>query len=296
MNVRMNGNVLVILREDGTKIRVTPNDEMPNPETPESIDLKITNRCDMMCPMCHEMSAPDGVHADLTNPLLDSIPPMTELAIGGGNPIAHPSLYTFLKRMKDRGVICNITLHWRHFNEHFEYVNKLFLDGLIHGVGVSVNEHVPCEVIDRIQHIPTAVVHMIVGIADEPVLRQFMDRDMNVLFLGFKLFGRGNTYDIAHNNFVSNRTWLSENIRDIFEHFHAVAFDNLAIDQVGLHATLTDMEWQSFYMGSDGVYTMYVDLVKNEFAKSSVSPRKPIESNDIRDLFGAVRSELNYAF
>ena len=49
---------------------------------------------------CHEQSGPHGVHGDLNNPLLDTLHPYTELAIGGGNPLEHPDLIPFLQKMK----------------------------------------------------------------------------------------------------------------------------------------------------------------------------------------------------
>ena len=95
-----NGNVLVRICEDGTKYRFTPEGSVAAPEFPESIDLKITGFCEENCPMCHENADSYGSHANLSHPLLESIPAYTELAIGGGNPMAHPDLYSFLKRLK----------------------------------------------------------------------------------------------------------------------------------------------------------------------------------------------------
>ena len=44
-------------------------------------------------------------------------------------------------------------------------------------------------------------------------------------------------------------------------------------------------------MGDDGQFTMYIDLVKNEYAVSSVSERKSIpENSTIDSLFASVRS------
>ena len=54
-----NGNYSVKIYDDGTKIR--ENDfNFFEPEYPESMDMKITNACDMMCPFCHEASVPNG--------------------------------------------------------------------------------------------------------------------------------------------------------------------------------------------------------------------------------------------
>ena len=59
----MNGNTLVTIYEDGTKVR--EYDGTPVPVHPESMDVKITNACDAGCRYCHEKSVPSGKHADL---------------------------------------------------------------------------------------------------------------------------------------------------------------------------------------------------------------------------------------
>ena len=41
-------------------------------------------------------------------------------------------------------------------------------------------------------------------------------------------------------------------------------------------------------MGGEGEFTMYVDLVENKFAASSIGERMDVCSNDIRDLFRIV--------
>lgn len=289
----LNGNVLVVIKEDGTKIRYVPDGQSPMPVAPESIDIKITNQCDMNCVMCHEMSAPDGAHADLHNPLLDSLPPYTELAIGGGNPLFHPDLVTFLERMKQHNVICNMTLHWKHFEQNFDLVRDLISEGLIHGIGVSVNEHMPCEVLYELEQLPTAVVHVIAGLVSEAVMRQLVGRNLNLLILGYKEFGRGKSFHRNTEIFVANQRYLYDNLRLLInEGFRAVAFDNLAIKQLDVRSVLSREEYKTFYMGNDGQFTMYVDLVRNEYAVSSTSPRHDIDSDDIQVLFGRVMKGL----
>lgn len=97
-----NGNYIVSIFDDGTKVRHN-NLSYFAPDFPESIDLKISNQCDMGCRMCHENSTPDGKHGDLSLPFLSTLRAGTELAIGGGNPLVHPDLIPFLERMKDQG-------------------------------------------------------------------------------------------------------------------------------------------------------------------------------------------------
>ena len=81
-----NGSYGVSIYKDGTKKRykLDSNDIVLFPET---IDVKITNYCDMGCKFCHEQSTIEGIHGNLEalkNQLkyLSGIP--IELAIGGG--------------------------------------------------------------------------------------------------------------------------------------------------------------------------------------------------------------------
>ena len=56
-----NGNYTVSIDlETGTKIRENDLDFF-DAAFPESMDIKITNRCNMNCPMCHEDSKCDGL-------------------------------------------------------------------------------------------------------------------------------------------------------------------------------------------------------------------------------------------
>ena len=116
-----NGNYNVMLYNDGTKIRFNNEDYM-EAEFPESIDCKISNRCDMGCPMCHERSVPNGALANLNHPIFDSLHAGTELALGGGNVLEHTGLENFLARMRDQGIICNMTIHLDHFIRIFKAI------------------------------------------------------------------------------------------------------------------------------------------------------------------------------
>ena len=45
------------------------------------------------------------------------------------------------------------------------------------------------------------------------------------------------------------------------------------------------------FMGNDGQFTMYVDLVEKQFSKSSTSTKRYDLTNDVKDMFDIVRSE-----
>lgn len=134
----VNGNYKVYIFDDGTKVRTT-NDDSFISAFPESIDLKITNRCDMGCPYCHENSTIDGVHGDILSlGFIDTLHPFTEIAIGGGDPMSHPNLIPFLRKLKNRKIIANMTIHQSRFEKSIDVVRELVHEQLIHGIGISV--------------------------------------------------------------------------------------------------------------------------------------------------------------
>ena len=50
--------------------------------------------------------------------------------------------------------------------------------------------------------------------------------------------------------------------------FKVLSFDNLALEQLNIKKYVSPEDWKTHYMGDDGSFTMYIDLVKEEFAKN----------------------------
>ena len=72
----------------------------------------------------------------------------------------------------------------------------------------------------------------------------------------------------------------------------------MAIDQLNVKFTLFKdklNEWDSFYMGDDGKYTFYIDLVKGEFSKNSCvskENRLKIQPNySVIDMFDIITNK-----
>lgn len=274
-----NGNYTVSIFDDGTKIRQN-NLDFFEPNTVESMDVKITNKCDMGCSMCHENSTPNGEHGDiLSSSFLDKLHPYCELAIGGGNPLEHPDLLEFLLRCHERKHIANITINQVHFEKNFEYVKHLCENKLIYGLGISLVNPTP-EFIEKVKQIPTAVIHVINGIVTEEQLRKLKNNNLKILILGYKEVRRGKSlYEeksaIIENKKDSTYTLLPQMINEKW--FKVISFDNLALRQLDVRRLLSDDEWNSMYMGDDGLdgeqtsATFFVDMVERKFAKNSCS-------------------------
>lgn len=83
---------------------------------------------------------------------------------------------------------------------------------------------------------------------------------------------------------------LYDYLSQMLKEFKVVSFDNLAIEQLDVKRLLSQEEWNSFYMGDDGKYTMYIDLVKKQFASCSVAIERFDLLDDIKPMFDKIRS------
>ena len=289
-----NGNYVVKFYQNGTKIKSTKDNKFVA-KFPDSIDLKITDYCDKNCPMCHEDSSIDGEHGDLNHPFFDSLTSGTELALGGGNPLAHPQLVPFLQRMKEQGVVCNLTVNQRHFATQRELLASLCRDHLVHGVGISVLYSTDLQpIINFANAYPHCVIHLIAGVASPNLWQKLANKGLKVLVLGYKNFGRGSNF-AENNKFDLNcgLAWLKKDILYIAGGFASVSFDNLAIDQLQIKQKLDEKFFNQHYMGDDGDFTMYVDLVKQQFAISSTTHSRHDLVSNICDMFAVVKQEKN---
>lgn len=280
-----NGNYKVSIYEDGTKIRENDLDFF-EAVFPESMDLKITNRCtDPLgpgcgnCKFCHENSGPCGKHADVLSPsFIDKLRPYTEIAVGGGNALEHPDLIPFLRKLKSLKMIPSMTVHQNHFMANLPLLRKLRDEQLVYGLGISlVNAHQD-KFIETVQEFPNAVVHVINGVVEYKDLKALANNNIKLLILGYKQVRRGERlYETETKKIEYNKNLLYKLLPIILQQnwFKVVSFDNLALNQLQPQRMLTPEQWSCMYMGDDGIdgnltsASMFVDLVERKFAKNS---------------------------
>lgn len=280
-----NGNYIVTMLNDGTKIRRTEDDEFI-PAFSENTDCAITRKCKMGCKFCYEGCTPDMAHGDLFKyPFINNLHPYTEMAING-NDLDHPDLEKFLIHLKNQKVYANITVHQLQFFENYEQIKKWQEEKLIWGIGVSLYRATD-ELIEKVKSLKNVVLHTIVGILSERDIEVLKDNDLKILMLGYKDLQRGIEYKSNHSSLIdTNRKYVYDNLEKITEMFKVVSFDNLALNQLDVKRILTEDEWNEFYMGDDGGYTFYIDLVNGTFSKNSISQdRYPIGEKSIDDMF-----------
>lgn len=289
-----NGNYTVTMdTKTGTKIRENDLDFF-RADFPESMDIKICNKCDLGCPQCHENSTPDGECGDImSESFIDKLHPYTELAIGGGNPLEHPDLVPFLEKCKKLNLIPSMTVNQMHFEKNKDFLKTLVDNNLVYGLGISLVNG-DAEFIAKVHEFPNAVIHVINGMSAAPSeLERLAHQGLKILILGYKEFRRGvNHYNTESELIEKKKQCLYEKLPQIINEgwFEVVSFDNLAIKQLDAQRLMSVEDWDQFYMGDDGNATMYVDMVNREFAKSSTSTeRYPLE-DDIVTMFEKIRT------
>lgn len=280
-----NGNYVVQLWEDGTKLRLIDTPQSLSPIWPESLDIKITNRCDGSCPYCHEESERQGECFKVENAwnLLKDLPAGVELAFGGGNPLCckEELLWLFPKL----SCVTNLTVHAQHLSQ----LGKLKPTAL--GISYEESFHNDIEQFsqeygEQIQ----VVVHLIAGVHTIEDLQKCLKSFNRVLILGYKQVGRGIAfYKPAIKNNLSN--WQKHIRPYLYCPSKVVSFDNLAVQQLNINSLFTKEVWERIYMGDDGLFSMYLDLVKMEFAESSTAKmRYKIENGlSIQEMFQRIR-------
>lgn len=288
-----NGNYEVTLYNDGTKIRQNDLNNL-TPEFAESIDCMISTYCDNECPWCYANCSKTGVHGDILNAtFFDTLHPWTEIAIAG-NDLTHPDLIPFLEKMKKKNIIVNMTVNQKHFEAKQDTIRKLYSAKLIHGLGVSLVKPT-YEFIKLIKQYPNAVIHTIAGVTNINDYRLLAFNDLKILILGYKDIGRGKKFYEENYNIDSDMTILKAWLKRMVDGnwFNVMSFDNLALEQLNVRSLLSDDEWNGFYMGSDGNYTFFIDLVEKKFAKNSMmsDDKKHDLLDNVDDMFQVIREE-----
>ena len=291
-----NGNYKVFIDDKtGTKIRYN-NEDALIPDRPESMDVKITNKCNHGCLFCHENSVLYGrkaLNSNLRN-FANKVLPLTEIAVGGGNlMLDFKHTKYFLKLLKDAQCFPSITIKQEDFVEYSDIIEDWYINKLIYGIGVSLSNPLDLEFQELLGRMPTTVIHVIAGLFNEEQFNELKNKHFKILILGYKKFRRGNLYYTVYEKSIEeNIEWLNNNIESIKNSFDVVAFDNLALEQLDIKSQISDEEWNQFYMGDDGNYTFYVDLVNNVFAKNSTSiKRHSIGNKTIVEMFDTIRKE-----
>ena len=289
-----NGNYTVMLDlSNGSKMRFNDLDNL-TPDHAESIDITISKYCEMGCQFCYAGCSKNGKHADIMSPsFIDNLPPYTELALNGNEPL-HPGLVPFLEKCKNLNLVPSITVNQTTFMKNIDLLKQLSDDRLIYGLGVSLT-NASDSFIKAVQQFPNAVIHVVNGIVNTGQLYVLSNKGLKILILGYKTVGRGIEY-YGHNALMveAEKSSLYNDLENIINEnwFDVVSFDNLALEQLEVKRLMSEDEYQRFYMGDDGKFSMYIDMVSKRFYKNSLMSDGGHELlDDPKKMFDIIRNE-----
>lgn len=288
-----NGNYTVRLFDDGTKFRINDLDNL-TPSFAESIDLTVTEKCNGNCRWCYLNCTEDKPHADLTNPILDTVHAGTEIAINA-NDMTHPGLEDFLIKMKDKGVFVNITINQKHLKQNVEKLRDWQNRKLVWGIGISLTDSTDSILWEN--GLKNTVIHVIDGCFSVTDLDNLADHNIKLLILGFKHKGRGVEYYKSYKEEVdANINYLDKHLMENKDRFNGIGFDTLATIDLHIQEKVGPEKWALHNMGNEGEYTMFIDLVHNKYAISSMETELfDIKSEDTFDsIFHKVRQKAGH--
>ncbi len=283
-----NGNYTVKLFDNGTKIRYNNLDNF-KPDFAESIDCNISTICNGGCQYCYLNCTENGEHADLTNPIFDTLHAGTELALNA-NDLSHPDLESFLIKMKNKGIICNLTINQKHLYDNLEKLIKWQTNKLVYGIGISLIDSNDTKLIKCYNKLQNTIIHVIDGCLTKNDLENLSNHNIKLLILGFKHKGRGIDYYKVNNSIVDNNiSFLKDNLYEYRHKFNGFAFDNLASDHLNIRQLVGEDKWKTNYMGNEGEFTFYLDAVTNKFAVSSMETTMFDAMSTVDNMFKEVR-------
>lgn len=291
-----NGNIRTSLYSDGTRT-ISYSGKKMEPEYPVSLDVKVTNWCDnsYCAAFCHEKSNKRGIHGDLQEGarLLSQLPEGSEVAIGGGATQSHPDLESFLSKLKSHRLVPNLTINQFHLNkELLAKISRLSSEGVIGGVGISINPNQKNEWLKPLTENNHAVIHAIAGIHSVDEVKKLSEElpAAKILVLGYKYYGNGLNYAKIKGSQIHNKLLDWSRRVNLFFGGAIISFDNLALEQLDVQRFFAPERWGGLYQGDDGTISMYLDLVEKKAAMTSRSSEKiNTEGKSLKELFDAVK-------
>jgi len=181
---------------------------------PTLADFQITTECPMGCPHCYASSEPDGASVDLGSieRVFDELEKngVTQVAIGGGEPLCHPDFVEILELCQGRGMIPNLTTNGVYFDSRKLSAMKRYCGAValsLEGVGDKFARtrktgfaFFQDRMEELLSHGIATVIQVTLSRENFPDLPEIVEfclshpRLYGVIFLAYKEVGRGTSF------------------------------------------------------------------------------------------------------
>jgi len=271
------GKKITLTFKDDAKPRLYAN-------SPELVDLKITDWCPYECAFCYQGSSLQGDHAVNVDQWLLTLKFMQvfEVAIGGGEPTLHPDFERILQHSAEWYVDLKINFSTRNFKWLFEHVDLIVKNH--HGFAYSVNNVGQVKnFIYEINQLSQKTRPEFFGLAsiqyvmrsatDEEfvaILNLCNDEGIKLTLLGYKESGRGSSY-------VPPVTPIQSNV-DVWAPLVKKAWW-VGIDTALAKSVPEGVFDERLLRRTEGTHGMYIDAVTDQAGRDSYTDeRMPVEA------------------
>lgn len=295
-------------RKTGEKIRFSFEDNVKydKSDTPELVDLIITDNCNMGCPYCYRNCTPNGNHAELIevqkmiNYLMSPKLHVFEVAIGGGDILQYPYLvllchYLSTTECKSK-ITFNTTLNCRSFNhENLDKIRLIF--NTFSGIAISIRnwddinnvlrflqDEIIVYKVDNIsfQCIPELMSYEEIIEIIKNISHMYIKR---ITFLGFKHTGRGNSPQFSAAEFEENKKSFRKAVDELRHRNRYIRTFGVDTELLKNFPELKETQADWAYTEEEGKFSCCVDAVNGYVLPSSYSEYKEEYKIPIDDIY-----------
>ena len=277
----------VFNKDSGSKVRFSFGDDemvIDSAQYPELIDIKLTDFCATGCEYCYQDSTPQGEHAEAS--YLDRIAYLCqemkvfEVALGGGEPLAHPKFEEILTRFRDYGIVPSFST--RNTSWLKDPAKAQRISDLCGAWALSVDDTDPIDEAAAAANylgIKKPTIHLVLeGTPEwqfERLLKSCAEHNLRVVILGFKETGRGETAK-RHDP----GKWLPL----LKELGIRASIDTTVVKQYADEIKAADVP-EYFLEHKEGCFSMYIDAVAQTMGESSFVPKS--EMKEVGNIYSA---------
>lgn len=260
-------------------------------ETPELVDVKITDHCDKGCSFCYQNSEPNQKHADLSN-LTYALSELEifEVALGGGEPTSHPDFVHIVKKFRQNGIVPNFStksLDW--LRDPKQWVPIIQNIGAFAYSATSVAEIDDLVALLNINGIDKSKASIQYILGGQP-LYQFQNilttcnkYNLRLTLLGFKKVGKGCNFKCHDID-----DWVK--ILKKTKSYDKVGIDTMLAAKYHKELVKAGVSELSFET-KEGTFSMYIDAVTGKVGPSSFCNKSDMvtiakwSAHDIKEAF-----------